>query len=225
MHFPNFRDYDCILIECTAFVRYVVNDKLPEVLKTLTLRNSGDIITSCKIMLNNVIISDEIDIDKANLINFILNNSNTNITDYRNMMKIVSHEKNDSTTNRFFIRSNILQEDNGTNTAQHELVYRFPIFLKDINDFFRKIDIINNADFDINISYKNPFIISRANSSFKLNIAYLYANEISLNNSDNIKYLKMLDTGCAKRINYLENNVRLFSNITDGKKDFNIHNA
>ena len=50
---------------------------------SFTLRNSNDIITSLNIRLNNTIISDEIDIDKSNLINFLLNNSNTNKIDYR----------------------------------------------------------------------------------------------------------------------------------------------
>ena len=39
-----------------------------------------------------------------------------------------------------------------------KLLFKFPIFLKDINNFFRKIDIINFGEFDIQLTYKNPFI-------------------------------------------------------------------
>ena len=55
--------------------------------------------------------------------------------------------------------------------------------------------------------------------------AYLYVNEIKLNDSDNVKYLKMIDSGFTKKINYLENNVSKFSNITDGNHEFNINNV
>ena len=35
----------------------------------------------------------------------------------------------------------------------------------------------------------------------------------------------MLDNGYTKKFNFLENNVRKFTNITDGNHDFNIHNV
>ena len=81
-----------------------------------------------------------------------------------------------------------------------QLIFKLPIYLKDINDFFRKIDLLEFAEFDINLTIKNSFIISRANSSFRINNAFLYVNEIKLNNSDNIKYLKMIDNGYTKKL-------------------------
>ena len=35
----------------------------------------------------------------------------------------------------------------------------------------------------------------------------------------------MLDSGFTKKINYLENNVREFSNIADGQQDFDVRNC
>ena len=35
----------------------------------------------------------------------------------------------------------------------------------------------------------------------------------------------MIDSGFTKKINYLENNVREFTNIRDGNQDFNINNV
>ena len=215
-----------ILVDCSALIRYVANDTEKEVLNSFTLRNSDDIIQNCKITLNNTIISDEKHCDRANLINFILNNSNTNTFDYRNLKKITNHENINNDNSRFIIGPhNILTQDNADNTAKHEIYFKFPIYLKDINDFFRKIDLIEYAEFDINLTIKNPFIIRRANSTFRINNAFLYVNEIKLNDSDNIKYLKMIDTGYTKKINYLENNVCIFHNITNGSQDLNILNV
>ena len=215
-----------VLIECSALVRFAANDDEETVLGTFTLRNSDDIVQNCEIKLNNTIISDEKNCDKANLVNFILNNSNTNTFDYRNLKKITDHSTINNTNNRFITGSHtILTQDNADNTAKHTINFRVPIYLKDINDFFRKIDLLEFAEFDINLKIKNPFIFTRANSSFRINNAFLYINEIKLNNSDNIKYLKTIDTGYTKKINYLENNIRTFTNIGNGDQDFGIHNV
>ena len=215
-----------VLIECSALIRYAATDDEEKVLKTFTLRNSDDIVLNCEIKLNNTIISDEKHCDRANLVNFILNNSNTNTFDYRNLKKITDHSTINNDNNRFITGPHtILTQDNTNNTAKHTINFKFPIYLKDINDFFRKINLLEFAEFDINLKIKNPFIFTRANSSFRINNAFLYINEIKLNNSDNIKYLKMIDTGYTKKINYLENNIRTFTNITNGDQDFGIHNV
>ena len=70
-----------VLIECSALVRYTANDTEEIVLETFTLRNSDDIVQNFEIKLNNTIISDEKNCDRANLVNFVLNNSNTNTFD------------------------------------------------------------------------------------------------------------------------------------------------
>ena len=194
------------------------NNNNANVKNSFTLRNSDDIITSLNIRLNNTIISDEIDIDKSNLVNFLLNNSNTNKIDYRNLNKIDDSSDLNINNNKFIITSNYAND----NTTNHEITFKFPIFLKDINNFFRKIDIINFGEFDIQMTYKNPFIFKRNTSTFNVVSAYLYVNEIKLSDPDNIKYLKMLNSGYIKKINFLENNVRKFTNIQNGKQNFNL---
>ena len=80
-----------ILLEVKATIPFVNNDNNNEnnnVINLFTLRNSNDIITNLKIILNNVVICDEVDIDKSNLVSFILNNFNANNIDYRNLNKI-----------------------------------------------------------------------------------------------------------------------------------------
>ena len=73
-----------ILIEVKANIPFVNNDNANDnanVKTSFTLRNSDAIITNLRIILNNVVISDEIDVDKSNLVNFILHNSNRNKID------------------------------------------------------------------------------------------------------------------------------------------------
>ena len=156
-----------VLIDASCLVRYAANDTEEIVLNQFTLRYSDDIVQNCKISLNNTIISDEKHCDRANLINFIINNSNTNTSDYRNLKKITDHEAINNDKNRFIITPHtILTQDNANNDARHTISFKFPIYLKDINDFFRKIDLLEFAEFDINLTIKNPFIISRVNKFF-----------------------------------------------------------
>ena len=204
-----------ILFEVKATIPFVNNDNNNDnanVKNSFTLRNSDDIITNLRIILNNVVISDEIDVDKSNLVNFILHNSNTNKIDYRNLNKIDDSSDLNITNNKFLITSNFATDD----TTNHEITFKFPIFLKDINNFFRKIDIVNFGEFDIQMTYKNPFIFKRNVSTFNAISAYLYVN-VKLSKFDEIKFLKMLNSGYTKKINFLENNVRTYTNIQNGK--------
>ena len=207
-----------ILFEVKAFIPFLNDDAEETVKNTFTLRNFDDIIIDIKIILNNIIISDEVDIDKANLVNFILHNSNTNKIDYRNLQKIDNASTLNVNNNKFLVTSNIAND----NTIKHEFTFKFPIFLQDINDFFRKMDIINFGEFDIKLSYKNPFIFKRNNSTFNIESSYLYVNELKLQNQDEVKFLKMVNSGYSKKINYLENKMREFTNILNGKQKFNL---
>ena len=156
-----------ILFEVKATIPFVNGDDAnnnTNVKKSFTLRNSDDIITNIRILLNNKVISDEIDVDKSNLINFILHNSNIDKIDYRNLNKIDDSSDLNITKNKFLITSNFAADD----TTNYELTFKFPISLKDINNFFRKIDIINFGEFDIQMTYKNPFIFKRNNSTFNV---------------------------------------------------------
>ena len=207
-----------VLFEFKATIPFVNNDNNnvnENVKNSFTLRNCNDIITNLKIILNNIVITDEVDVDKSNLVNIILNNSNANNIDFRNLNKI--DDSSDLNINNKFLITNNFATDNTTN---HEITFKFPIFLKDIKNFFRKIDIVNFGEFDIRLTYKNPFIFKRNTSTFNIVSAYLYVNEIKLSDSDNVKFLKMLNSGYSKK--FLENNVRLFTNIQNGKQNFNL---
>ena len=72
------------------------------------------------------------------------------------------------------------------------------------------------------MTYKNPFILKRNTSTFNVVSAYLYVNEIKLSDSDNIKFLKMLNSGYSKKMNFLEYNVRTYTDIQNGKQKFDL---
>ena len=120
-----------ILFEVKATIPFANNDTEEIVKNTFTLRTSDDIIEKFKVTLNNVIVSDESNCDKSNLINFILNNSDTNKIDYRNLKKIDNASTINVNNNRFLITTNISDD----NTENHEFTFKFPVFLKDINNF------------------------------------------------------------------------------------------
>ena len=57
--------------------------------KLIALKNSYEIVRNLKIQLNNVIISNESNIHRSNLVNFILNNSYNSSSSYRNIKQVL----------------------------------------------------------------------------------------------------------------------------------------
>ena len=119
------------------------------------------------------------------------------------------------TNNNFITKETYFskQEDNDE-IKPHHITFKIPIYLKDISDFFRKTDLIQFGEFNINIHLINKiFVTSREGCTYKIKDAYLFVDEIQLTDRDNIKYLSMLNNKFTKKINYLENNTIEF----DGK--------
>ena len=111
-------------------------------------------------------------------------------------------------------------------TKPHYITFKIPIFLKDISDYCRKIDLIQFGEFNINIQLiDNIFVTSREGCSYKIKNAYLYTEEVKLTDSDNIKYLKMLDNKFTKKINFMENHTLTFDGkLKEINEDFAINN-
>ena len=182
--------------------------------KLIALKNSYEIVRNLKIQLNNVIISNESNIHRSNLVNFILNNSYNSPSSYRNISKLNQDTLN-ITSNKFITKETYFtKREDEDETKLHYITFKIPIFLKDISDYFRKIDLIQSGEFNINIQLiDNIFITSREGCTHKIKNAYLYTEEVKLTDSDNIKYLKMLDNKFTKKINFMENHTLIF----DGK--------
>ena len=68
------------------------------------------------------------------------------------------------------------------------------------------------AKFDILIGLIDELFVSkREGVTYDIKSAYLIVEEIKLSEEDKSRYLKKLDTGFIKKINFLENHVKLFN--------------
>ena len=194
--------------------------------KLIALKNSYEIVKSLTIQLNNVNISNESNIHRSNLVNFILNNSYSSPSSYRNIRKSNQSTLN-ITSNKFITKETYFtKREDEDETRPHYITFKIPIFLKDISDYFRKIDLIQFGEFNINIQLINDiFITSREGCTYEIKNVYLYTEEVKLTDSDNIKYLKMLDNKFTKKINFMENHTLTFDGkLKEINEDFTINN-
>ena len=75
-----------ILLEIQVAVPYERQDQGKKTIPYLLyLKKSYEIVNSLKISLNNVIISNEVNINRSSLVNYILNNGRDSHADYRNL--------------------------------------------------------------------------------------------------------------------------------------------
>ena len=190
--------------------------------KLIALKNSYEIVKNFKIQLNNVIISNESDIHRSSLVYFTLNNSYNSTLLYRNIKKSNQDTLN-ITSNKFIIKETYFskKEDNDE-TKPHYITFKISIFLRDVSDFFRKIDLIQFGEFNINIQLIDRiFTTSREGCKHEIKNAFLYVEEVKLTDSDNIKYLKILD----KKINLMENHTLKFDGkLREINENFTINN-
>ena len=108
--------------------------------KLIALKNSYELVKNLKIQLNNVIISNESDIHRSTLVNFILNNSYNSPTSYRNIRKSNQDTLN-ITINKFITKETYFtKREDEDEIKPHYITFKIPIFLKDISDYFRNID-------------------------------------------------------------------------------------
>ena len=78
--------------------------------------------------------------------------------------------------------------------------------------FFRKVDILQYAEFTIDIKLIDGiFLSSRTGLKYKIKSAYLVVEEVKLKDEDNIKYFKMLDNNLIRKINFLENYTDIYN--------------
>ena len=195
-------------------------------------KKSYEIVNSLKISLNNIIISNEANANRSSSVNYIINNAKDSYAHYRNL------EINDSTAEDLTIKNNefISKEtyiraseivDDDISDKFHYANFKIPIFLKDISEFFKEVDLLKYAEFNINISFIDKIVISkRANTKTSIKSCFLYIEEIKLSDEDQIKYLKLLNDGYTKSINFLENHTRIFDEkLSTVNENFYINNV
>ena len=223
-----------ILLEIQVAVPYERQDQgKKSIPQLLYIKKSYEIVDSLKISLNNVIISNEVNINRSSLINYILNNAKDSYTDYRNLeindsaAEDLTIKYNPFISKETYIRNSDIAEDDDISDKFHYVNFKIPIFLKDVSEFFKKTDLLKFAEFNINVSFIDKIVISkRANIKTTIKSCFLYVEEIKLSDEDQIKYLKLLNNGYIKTINFLENNTRIFDEkISTVNENFYINNV
>ena len=221
----NYKDaYILLQIECE--IPYDDSDQgkksIPDI---LYLKNSFELIKNLKIQLNNVNISNEVNVNRSSLIDFVLNNSHNESILFRNL-SIASSDDLNIENNKFITKDTYGKKENDV-TTNHFIDFEIPIFLKDISSFFNNIDIMHYAEFDILINLIDELFVSkREGVTYDIKSAHLIVEEIKLNEEDELQYLKKLDNGYIKTINFLENHVKIFNdkfNIV--RQDFYVNNV
>ena len=223
-----------ILLEIQVAVSYERQDQGKKTIPHLLyIKKSYEIVNSLKISLNNVIISNEVNINRSSLVNYILNNARDSYTDYRNLeindsaAEDLTIKYNPFISKETYIRNSDIAEDDDISDKFHYVNFKIPIFLKDISEFFKKIDLLKYAEFNIDISFIDKIVISkRDNIKTTIKSCFLYVEEIKLSDEDQIKYLRLLNNGYMKTINFLENNTRVFDDkISTVNENFYINNV
>ena len=198
------------LINCSnAYIEVEIELEIPfdetdqdkkSIPKLIALKNSYEIVKNLKIQLNNVIISNESNIHRSNLVNFILNNFYNSPSSYINIRKSNQDTLN-ITNNRFITKETYFtKREDEDEIKPHYVTFKIPIFLKDISDYLRKIVLIQFGEFNINIQLIDViFLTSREGCTYEIKNLYSYVEEVKLTDSDNIRYLKMLDNKFTKK--------------------------
>ena len=214
--------YAYILLEIQVAVPYERQDQGKKTVpQLLYIKKSYEIVNSLKISLNNIIISNEANVDRSSLVNYILNNGKDSYADYRNLeindsaAEDLTIKYNPFISKETYVRNSDIGEDDDISDKFHYVSFKIPVFLKDISSFFKKVDLLKYAEFSIDISFIDKIVISkRANTTITIKSCFLYVEEIRLSDEDQIKYLKLLNDGYMKTINFLENNARIFDEKT-----------
>ena len=222
----NYKDaYVSLKIECE--IPYNDTDQgkksIPDI---IYLKNSFEIVKNLKIQLNNVNISNEVNINRSSLIDFVLNNSRNDSISYRNL-SIASSTNDLNITNNKFVTKATYGEKKDDVVTNHFIDFEIPIFLKDISSFFNNVDILHFAEFNILIELIDDlFISSREGITYEIKSADLYVEEILLSEEDELRYLKQLNNGFIKKVNFLERHVKIFNDkFNINTQDFYVNNV
>ena len=204
-----------ILLKIEVKIPYDETDQgKKSVPKLISLKKSFELIEYLRISLNNVIITNESYVNRSSLVNYVLNNAYNDPTSYRNISKAISTGLN-ITDNQFITRDTYYspQDDNEDTTNKfHYINFEIPILLKDISEFFKQVTVLKFAEFNIGLKFiDNMIISSRENIETIIKSSHLFVKEVELFENDHIKYLKMLNDGYTKNINFLECHTRIFN--------------
>ena len=182
----------------------------------LTLKNSYEMIQELKIELNNKNISNEHNTNYSYIINHILENSKNDDLIYRNMDIHQNVIKYNDTNKDIFLTKN-------GDTMQ----VTCNVFLKDISNFFKNLNIpIEFAEFNLILKLVDEiYVTDQDNVSQTLVSSHLYVDRVILDEIEKLEYLKN-HNNFDVNITFLENYVKKDSNnITNESFDVFINNV
>ena len=126
-----------ILLEIQVTVPYENGDQGKKTIPPLLyIKKSYELVKSLKISVNNIIISNEADVNISAIINYILNNGKNDYADYRNLEINISSGEDLTIKDNLFIskETNIRPEDiaDGDDISDkfHYVNFKIPIFFK-----------------------------------------------------------------------------------------------
>ena len=227
--FINYKDA-YILLKIEVKIPYDGTDQgKKSVPKLISLKKSYELIEYLRISLNNVIITNESYVNRSGLVNYVLNNACNDPTSYRNISKAISTGLN-ITDNQFITKDTYYtpQDDDEDPTNKfHYINFEIPIFLKDISEFFKQVTVLKFAEFNIGLKFIDNMIISSGgNIETTIKYCHLFVKEVELYENDLIKYLKMLNDGYSKTINFLECHTRIFNDkMSEINENFYVNNV
>ena len=197
--------------------------------KLISLKKSFELIEYLRISLNNVIITNESYVNRSALVNYVLNNAYNDPTSYRNISKAISTGLN-ITDNQFITKDTYYSpqdDDEDTSNKFYYINFEIPIFLKDISEFFKNVSVLKFVEFSIGLKFiDNMIISSRKNIVTTIKSCHLFVKEVELFENDHIKYLKMLNDGYSKTINFLECHTRIFNDkMSEINENFYVNNV
>ena len=219
-----------ILLKIEVKVPYDGSDQgKKSVPKLISLKKSFELIEYLSISLNNVIITNESYVNRSALVNYVLNNSYNDPTSYRNISKAISTGLN-ITDNQFITKDTYYtpqDDDEDTSNKFHYINFEIPIFLKDISEFFKNVTVLKFAEFNIGLKFiDNMIISSRENIETTIKSCHLFVKEVELYENDHIRYLRMLNDGYSKTINFLECHTRIFNDkMREVNENFYVNNV
>ena len=218
-----------ILLKIEVKIPYDQTDQgKKSVPKLISVKKSYEVIEYLRISLNNVTITNESYVNRSSLVNYVLNNAYNDPTSYRNISKAISTGLN-IIDNQFITKDTYYspQDDEDTSNKFHYIDFEIPIFLKDISEFFKQVTVLKFAEFNIGLKFVDNIIISsRENIQTTIKSCHLFVKEVELYENDHIKYLKMLNEGYTKNINFLECHTRIFNDkMSEINENFYVNNV
>ena len=207
-------DYSNAYFQFIFNVKFATADACTK--QNLTLKNSYEMIEELKIELNNKTISNEHNVNYSYLINHLLENSKNDDLIYRNIdihQNVVKY--NDTNKDIFLVKN----EDTMRITCN--------VFLKDISNFFKNLNIpLEFAEFNLILKLVDEiYVTDQENVSQTLVSSHLYVDRVILDELEKIEYMKN-HNNFDVNISFLENYVKKNNNnITNESFDVFVNNV